>query len=61
MSNTRRAGRSKALAESYAADYRCPDCASETELLELASGVFRLEVRHDDTCPFLAMIKGTSS
>lgn len=58
MSNTRRAGRSKALAETFAEDYHCPDCNSETELVELAPGVFHLEVRHDATCPTLRRMEG---
>jgi hypothetical protein len=39
------------LAREYAADYRCPDCLSEQELVEHSPGVMVLEVRHDETCP----------
>ncbi len=41
------------LAVTYAERYHCPDCVSETELTELAPGVFRLAVLHDETCPVL--------
>ncbi len=36
---------------SYADQYICPDCASDTELSRDDDGVFHLEVRHDETCP----------
>jgi hypothetical protein len=34
----------------WAEGYRCPDCASETEL-HVADGLPVLDVRHDGTCP----------
>jgi hypothetical protein len=49
---------SASLAAAFAEDYRCPDCSSETELLELVPGVFHLEVRHDATCPTLRRMEG---
>ncbi len=42
----------------YADQYTCPDCASETELRRDDDGVFLLEVRHDDTCPTFRRIRG---
>lgn len=33
--------------------YECPDCASDTHLVQVTPGVYVLEVRHDDTCPTL--------
>ena len=31
---------------------RCPDCDSDTDLVEHAPGVWLAEVRHDETCPW---------
>jgi len=45
----RTAGGRAALA--YADQYECPDCTSDTALRRDDSGVFHLDVRHDDTCP----------
>lgn len=41
----------------FAAAYACPDCNSENELTTAGGNVFRLEVRHDSTCPFFARIE----
>lgn len=49
---------SASLAAAYAAGYRCLDCNSETELVELVPGVFRLNVAHDATCPTLRRMVG---
>ncbi len=35
----------------FAAAYRCPDCLSETTRPVQDRGIWRIEVRHDDTCP----------
>lgn len=53
MSNRRRVRDSTSLAAAFAEDYRCPDCASSSDLVEQAPGVFVLTVAHDDTCPTL--------
>lgn len=45
----RRAG-VPAATVAYAETYRCPDCASSSEL-HVLDGVPVLDVRHDDTCP----------
>jgi hypothetical protein len=34
----------------------CDYCPAEQELSEMSPGLFRLEVRHDDACEFLAQI-----
>lgn len=39
------------LAAAFADAYRCPDCASTSELTERTPGVFVLAVAHDLTCP----------
>lgn len=36
-----------------AALYRCPDCNSDTRLVQAAPNVYVLQVFHDDTCPAL--------
>jgi len=43
---------------SYADQYTCPDCASDTELWRDDDGVFHLEIRHDDTCPTYRGMEG---
>jgi len=43
---------------SYADQYTCPDCASDTELRRDDDGVFHLDVHHDDTCPTFRRIRG---
>lgn len=58
MSNSRRLRRrssidAASLALAYADGYRCPDCLSDSELVEQAPGVFVLTVAHDQTCPTL--------
>lgn len=50
----RRAARKRAPANvrAFADTYRCPDCASESAAPYMdAHGIWRLEVRHDGTCP----------
>jgi len=42
-----------ARADAYAASWRCPDCASETTVTS-TDGLPTVEVRHDDTCPWLS-------
>lgn len=32
----------------------CPDCDSDSELVEVAVNVYTLMIQHDDTCPWLA-------
>jgi hypothetical protein len=34
-------------------DYRCPDCDNDVRLHQDERGVWRLDVMHDDTCPWL--------
>lgn len=29
----------------------CPDCNSEIDVQIVAPGIYRLTIRHDDTCP----------
>jgi hypothetical protein len=36
---------------------RCQDCDSEVTLIEVAPGINRAEVRHDDTCPWYAELR----
>lgn len=31
----------------------CPDCDADERLVEMAPRLYRLEIRHDDTCPWL--------
>ncbi len=33
---------------------QCPDCNSEAEVTEPLPGFHYLQIRHDDTCPWLA-------
>jgi hypothetical protein len=35
----------------------CPDCDSDVALIEAAPGRYRIEVRHDDTCPWFSELK----
>ena len=37
----------------------CPDCAADTELVPNPDdpGVWHLNIRHDDTCPFFRAIQ----
>jgi hypothetical protein len=32
----------------------CPDCDSEVSFVRLAKRVYRAEVQHDDSCPWLS-------
>lgn len=36
----------------------CPDCNADVALVEASPSVYVLEIRHDDTCPTLAVIEG---
>lgn len=36
---------------SAAFGFQCPDCASDTRLVQVTPGVYVLQVVHDDTCP----------
>lgn len=47
------AGKHGARFGALAAGYSCPDCISESALVNPSDGVFVLEVRHDATCPQL--------
>ncbi|WP_344819388.1 hypothetical protein [Microbacterium soli] len=38
----------------FEASVSCPDCNSETRLIEIAPNVYTAAVLHDDTCPWLA-------
>lgn len=42
------------LALSLARGYECPDCNNDVRVTELAPGIVRAAVLHDDTCPWLA-------
>ena len=33
-------------------DYRCPDCDNDIRLHQDEYGVWRLDILHDDTCPW---------
>lgn len=58
MNRTER--RAPVIVRAYARTVRCPDCNSETTLHQDASGVWRLTLHHDDTCPtFRAITRGT--
>lgn len=35
-------------------DYRCPDCDNDVRIRQDEHGIWRLQVLHDDTCPWLA-------
>lgn len=48
----RRTREAPASIRAFAATYRCPDCLSEmTCPVQDRFGIWRIEVRHDDTCP----------
>lgn len=40
-----------------AAGYECPDCTADTVLANPSAGVYVLEVRHDETCPWLRRLE----
>ncbi|OBJ00234.1 hypothetical protein A5624_08585 [Mycobacterium sp. 1482292.6] len=45
-----------------AANYRCPDCLSETaQPVQDNAGVWHIEVRHDESCPWFTQLKRTLS
>lgn len=34
-------------------DYRCPSCHNDVRVVRLATGPYRVDVLHEDTCPWL--------
>lgn len=62
-----RADRRKAARENRLPDiehlghmYACPDCHADRHLSEVAPGMYRLVVAHDETCPTYRSLKETT-
>ena len=39
----------------------CPDCHADTELTRDRDGIWHLTIRHDPTCPLLALMTERST
>jgi len=50
----RRQRRAGSRAQQLARTVRCPDCDSDVVVVKVGARHYEGEVRHDDTCPWLA-------